>query len=85
MDRKYGTMDLPKRSEQMKGIYLKDLMSTSHKTLYFKFNTNTDCRTYVRLISNTLHTIIQHNNLASVPAFCYVFCFVCMTLAWPER
>ncbi len=23
MDRKYGTLDLPKRSEQMKGIYLK--------------------------------------------------------------
>lgn len=24
MDRKYGTMDLPKRTEQMKGTYLKN-------------------------------------------------------------
>ena len=41
MDRKYGTLDLPKRTEQMKGIYLKNVKSGSHKTLHFK--QNTDC------------------------------------------
>lgn len=43
MDRKYGTLDLPKRTEQMKGIHLKNVISTSHKTLHFKLNTNADC------------------------------------------
>lgn len=64
MDRKYGTLDLPKRTEQMKGIYLKNVISTSHKALHFEFNTNTDfslsyshlkiSRLYIRLITNRL-------------------------------
>lgn len=36
MDRKYGTLDLPKRTEQMKGISLKNIVSMSHKTLHFE-------------------------------------------------